>query len=360
MRRQLITLLGVLALIGAPPAAAGTGPAFGVHAVGKWPRGYFVYAAPGGRLLHGSLAVVNSGGRAGAVKLYAVDATTGRTSGAVYLTSGETLRGAGSWIRLGRTHITLRHGQSAKVPFTVEVPAGSDAGQYVGGIAAETVARTSGPSSKGKARVQINVRNLSIIAVQVNVPGELKAGLEIGKAVAGGLRGSQQVSVHIANTGNVLLKPRGSLTVTDRDGHRVAREQLRLDTVLPGTEIDYPVTIHHKGLSAGTYRTHVTLRYRGLGGGGKGVVSASPSLTVTKDQVTQVFGKSGGSTPPPSSGAGTNATSAPAPGTAPAGNDGDSGSGTLKLVLLGLGAVILLGLGYLAASWRTRRPSRSA
>lgn len=185
MRRPLLILATLAALLAAPPSvAAARGPAFGLRPVGRWPRGFFVYSAPAGRLLHGSIAVVNSGTAAGTVKLYSADATTGRTSGAVYLTSGEPRHGVGAWIGLARTRLRIGPRGTVKVPFTVRVPGGDLAGQHVGGIVAEAAARTSGPSSKGKTHVQINVRNLSIVAVEVNVPGPLRARLEIGAAPA--------------------------------------------------------------------------------------------------------------------------------------------------------------------------------
>src|SRR5665213_3250910 len=83
--RPLIALFVVLALApvaaAAKPAAKPVGPIFGVRAIGNPKLGYFVYPASAGSVLHGAVAVTNTGDQAGSVKLYTADATTGATSG---------------------------------------------------------------------------------------------------------------------------------------------------------------------------------------------------------------------------------------------------------------------------------------
>jgi hypothetical protein len=376
MKTRILTVLALAALAVPATAAAATPPvSFGLRPVGNWPRGFFVYQGKAGGVLHGSVSVVNSGRRTGVVKLYPVDATTGQTSGTVYLTSGEKLRNVGAWISVGARSLTLGPGAHRTVPFTVQVPAGTSAGQHVGGIAAETVGVASSPSSKGKTNVQIRIRNLSIVAVEVNVPGPLVARLEIGAVHAGGRSGYQQLLVHLRNAGNVMLKPRGTLTVDDSGGHRVAEQRFVLDTLLPGTEIDYPVNVTRRGLGAGSYQAHVRIAYAGLGGGGRSVAVAAPSFRITPKQQNEVFRSAAPATPPPKAPA-TKTTRAAGPKTkkstprtttarktplppatavaAPAGKSG-SGTSTTTIVLLALGGLLLLGLGYVAATWRVRR-----
>ena len=84
-RSALIAVLGALLL--APVAgAASNGPVFGLRAAGNPKLGYFVYSLAPGATRTGGIIVSNTGNRAGTVKLYAADATTGRTTGTVYLT----------------------------------------------------------------------------------------------------------------------------------------------------------------------------------------------------------------------------------------------------------------------------------
>ena len=85
MRRLLAIVVAGLVL--APIAAAATkGPVFGLRAVGNPKRGYFIYTLAPGATKHGAVIVSNTGTASGTVKLFPADATTGNTSGTVYLT----------------------------------------------------------------------------------------------------------------------------------------------------------------------------------------------------------------------------------------------------------------------------------
>src|SRR3954468_510697 len=169
MRRLLGIVLLALAL--APAATAATKqPVFGLRASGNPKLGYFVYPLKPGAVRSGAVIVSNSGTAPGTVKLFTTDATTGRTTGTVYLTNRKA-RGTGTWITLTRKSLFLRPGQHTVVRFIARAPAGAKPGQWVGGIVAETSRRVTGAKSKQKASVQIKIRDLTIVAVQVNVPG---------------------------------------------------------------------------------------------------------------------------------------------------------------------------------------------
>ena len=337
--RLLIALSVALVLAPTAAAAKPVGPIFGLRAVGNPKLGYFVYPAKAGSVLHGAVAVTNTGDRAGSVKLYTADATTGATSGTVYLTDSAPA-GVGTWISLGSHTLTLKPSQRATVPFTVHVPAGAKAGDYVGGIVAETVLQRQGPQSSHKTNVQIKVRNLSIVAVEVNVPGPQVAKFTIGNVTVGGSQGRQQVFVHLANDGNILAKPKGSITIKASTGAAIQTISFRLDTFLAHTAIDYPIQLK-QALPPGTYVASVRLTYPGAGAaGGTAMSSASPQFTVSKENVQKVF----------KPGKPTNV----GPGgvvTAPA-----SSSSLYKWIAIGFGALLLAGGGYFFAIVRQRRP----
>lgn len=339
MLRRLSFVFAAAALL--IPAAHAAGPAFGVRAVGTWKLGYFVYNAKPGMTIAGKIAVSNNGNREGVVKLFATDATTGQTSGTVYKTSGEKARDVGAWVTLPAATLRLGPNERRVVPFTVHIPAGAAAGEHVGGIVAETAQQSTGTHSKGKTNVQITVRNLAIVAVQVNVPGPKVAKLTIGAVTAGGRKGYQQLFVHIANTGNVMTKPSVVLVVADDKGTSVFDERFVLDTVLPHTAIDYPVNVSKKALGAGTYSTNVEISYD-RPGGGRIVERATPQLDVTADQVGQVFTSAAPLTPPPGSAAAAAPTKS-------------GGLSPLLIVLLVAGALVLLAGGWFAATARARR-----
>ena len=335
--RPLIALCVALAFAPAAAAAKPVGPIFGVRAIGNPKLGYFVFPANAGSVLHGAVAVTNTGDRAGSVKLYTADATTGATSGTVYLTDSAPA-GVGTWISLGSHILTLKPSQRTTVPFTVHVPAGANAGDYVGGIVAETVLQRQGPQSSHKTNVQIKVRNLSIVAVEVNVPGPRVAKFTIGTVTVGGSQGRQQVFVHLANGGNILAKPKGSITIKASTGAATQTISFHLDTFLAHTAIDYPIQLK-QALPPGSYVASVRLTYPGTAGGTK-MSSAAPQFTVSKENVQKVF-KPGKPTQVGPGGV----VAAPA-----------SSSSLYKWIAIGFGALLLGGGGYFFAVVRQRRP----
>ena len=332
--RPLAVLLVALAL--APTAAARTGPVFGLRAVGDPKLGYFVYPLSAGSTVHGAVAVTNTGDTAGTVKLYASDATTGATSGTVYLTDSRP-SGVGTWISLASSSATLAPGASKQVAFTVHVPSGATPGEYVGGIVAETTRQQQGPKSNKK--LQINVRNLSIVAVETNVPGPQVAKFTIGKVAVGGSQGRQQVFIHVSNDGNVLRKPKGAVTIENSSGTPLQKIPFKMDSFLPHTAIDYPVQLT-KALPAGDYVASVQLTYDGAGSSGTATSSASPQFSVSNESVGKVFKPS----KPTQVG----------PGGVVAASK--SSSKTWEYVAIALGAMVLAGGGYFLAVYRQRRP----
>jgi hypothetical protein len=296
MRRLAATLL--LALVLAPLAtAAAPAPVFGLRAVGNPKLGYFVYSLAPGSVHQGGVIISNSGTATGTVKLFASDATTGRTTGTVYLTDRKATR-AGSWISLSATSLTLAPGQHRTVRFTVRVPANADPGQWVGGVVAETSRQVTGPKSQQKASVQIKIRDLTIVAVQVNVPGPPRIGFTIGGIKTGGQRGFQEAVTHIASTGNVLVKPTGTVTILDKRGKTLQVLPFKMDTFLPETAIDYPLLLK-KALPPGEYTANIRLAVPGVSGAAAKVVTAHPTFSVSKQDVQQVFTSAAPQTPPP-------------------------------------------------------------
>jgi WxL Interacting Protein, peptidoglycan binding domain len=344
LRRVALVSLAAFAL--AAPAQA-AGPAFGIRAVGKWKVGYFVYDARPGTTVTGKVLVSNNGDRVGTVRLFATDATTGQTSGTVYRTSGETPHGVGAWVKLPASRLELGPKEHRVVPFTVVVPRGAGAGQHVGGIVAETAQRSTSPQKQGKTNVQITVRNLAIVAVQVNLPGKEVASFRVGRVHVGGKRGFQQVFVRLTNTGNVLLKPALALKLLNDAGAVVLSHGAKLDTVLPHTSIDYPVTVTGEAIPAGSYQASVRLAYA-KPGGGFATTQASPPVEVTAEQVQQVFTSAKPTAPPPGS------TVA-----APAKSNGSSSISPLVIVLAAVAFVSILAAVWFAATARARRPNKS-
>jgi hypothetical protein len=198
------------------------------------------------------------------------------------------------------------------VPFTVKVPAGAKPGQWVAGIVAETAAAAQRSSSTHKAGVRIRIRNLTIVAVQTNVPGPAIVSFTIGSVSTGGQHGFQQLIVRFTNGGNQLRKPRGTVTILDSKNTVVETLTYDMDTFLPQTSIDYPLLLP-KALSPGDYRARIRLTSPGASpAAADTLVTATRSFSVSKENVTQVFTSSKPTQAPPSAtGATSNSSSTP-------------------------------------------------
>lgn len=285
-----LAIVGVmLALTLVPASAAATsGPSFALQQVSSpSAKGYFIFRSKPGKVVHGQVAVTNKGTKSGAVDLFAVDATTGQTSGAVYRSRQESRIDVGRWLELDRARLTLSPGETVTVPFSAAVPEDALAGQHLGGIVAQNDTLGKGPTAKRRnGRFKINVQSLTVMAVQVNLPGPRAERMTVTGIDDGGSQGGHQtVNVGLANEGNVLVEPRLDVQVADANGHPLQHDRLQLDTFVPRTEIQYPVAVRGRALPPGNYYATVILTY-----GNHETVRYQQEFEVSSDQVTQVFG----------------------------------------------------------------------
>lgn len=252
-------------------------------------KSFFIFSSRPGAMIRSQVRVTNVGTAVGVVALTPVDATTGQNGGTVFLSGNEPQYTVGTWIKLAVAQLVLNPGQSQIVAFQVAVPRDAGAGQHVGGIeAASTTVETTRSQSKATS-LHLNIRNVYVIAVQVNLPGPTLEDLNITGVQAGGYHGYQTVVIGLSNTGNVMLKPYGTLQVMDEHNNVLQNIALRVDTLLPATQINYTVNVQHKALDVGNYRAIIHLTY----GHGKQLQKVWP-FSVTATQLAQTFGDQGG------------------------------------------------------------------
>ena len=255
-------------------------PVIDAHSTAKV-RSYFILDARPGNTMQGSIQVTNSGTATGTVSLYGVDATTGQTSGTVYLSRTEAQHDVGTWLRLDTSQLTLAPGQSQVVSFQIIVPSTVRPGQHVGGIVAEGMVQVSSLQSNN---LKVNVQKLTIVAVQINLPGKPIEQLVATGIQNGGADSYQTLKLGLSNTGTVMLKPYGTLQVTDARGHLLQNRSLKLNTFLPQTSINYPVDVENKALGAGNYQARLTLFY-----GHGHILSYTTIFTITLQQLAKIF-----------------------------------------------------------------------
>jgi WxL interacting protein linking bacterial and host surfaces len=252
---------------------------------------YFIFDAQPGTTIQSKVRITNIGTASGSVALYGVDATTGQTSGVVYRSNTDPRTDVGAWVSVGTQRVTLAPKQDQILPFTITVPASVRPGQHVGGLVAEDLTVQTGSSSSG---MQVNIQHLSIVAVQVNLPGSQAERMEATGIQAGGQHNYQILFLGLHNTGAQMLKPTGALHVMDTTGHQLKLMNLTLDTVLPQTAIDYPVYVDGQALGPGHYKGVVSLTY----GTPQQTLSRAFDFEVTAASLQQIFGSKTPNTPP--------------------------------------------------------------
>jgi hypothetical protein len=266
------------------PATAQARATFAVDPQGaSSARGYYVFHAGPDTVAHGRVRIANLGSRSGVVSLSAVDAATGATTGAVYGVSPRGPVGVGAWTTLSRTRVRLAPRTSTIVRFTVRVPAGTPAGDHLGGIVAEDARQPTHAQPGAGKRFRIDVRSQTIVAVEMRVPGARRPSLALTGLTAGGQDGRQALLLGVSNDGNVLVKGRGRLVVTDEKGKRVQDARFPVDTFVAGTSIALPIAVTRSALPAGHYRAVAELRYDGH------TTRRTFAFAISDRQVDQVF-----------------------------------------------------------------------
>lgn len=253
LRRSIGVALLAASLSPAAAHAAGETASFSIRpghydASDPASRAYFKRIVPVGGSFSDDVVVSNSGRSPVTLLVYPVDGLTGQTSGSVYANRSVPRRETGAWLRVGASRITVVPGGTSVVQFRARVPAGAAPGDHLAGIAFEDAdVSTSG----GSFRVRQILRE--VVGVLITVPGPAQPRVRLGRVALRTLPGTNlgSVVVAIGNAGRRLCKPQ--LAVTLASHGRVETIKRRLDTILPGDRIAYPLVLRHD-LRPATYQ----------------------------------------------------------------------------------------------------------
>ena len=245
MRRVLLAVSVLLALLPTAPAAAapgdGAGPraTFGVRPIKDRPT--FAYGATPGGVFTDQVEVSNPGSTALTLRVYASDAFNPRAGGFDLLPAGAKPADVGSWVTMSRGSVTVPARGKVLVGFTLKVPTNATPGDHSGGIVASL---SSVRSDVQGNRVAVDQRVGARIYLRVS--GALQAALTVEGLTArfhptlnpfGSSRAT--LTYRVRNTGNVRLGAKQHVTVgtiwgADRDAPGV----VDLPEILPGNAVD--------------------------------------------------------------------------------------------------------------------------
>jgi Bacterial protein of unknown function (DUF916) len=253
-RLAIVTLFLVLAAIAAPAAAfAGDGQVkLALQPVGQT-RSYFdLTMRPGEtRALH--VVLSNTGDTPTIARTYAADVYTivnGGFGGRLY---DEPQTGTTRWLDYPTGGVTLPVGRSTRRSFSVAVPTDARPGEYITSLILE-----SDQPIQGGSAVTLNQVVRQAVGVVVTVPGRRSPGLSIGAASQTVVGGSSVVSVALANTGNIRLKPVAAFVLFDSAGSRISDATVPMGTFYAHTTTSVEVPLAQP-LQPGTYTVRLTL-----------------------------------------------------------------------------------------------------
>jgi hypothetical protein len=279
------SVLGVVAL--APAEAASAADSIGISGAPSKSgavdgRTRFSYQAGPGQHIADEYLVANTGTQTQTMTVLATDAFNTDAGDWGLLDSDAAPKDSGAWVRFDgqpKKTLTLAAGQSAVVPFTVDVPANAKPGDHAGGIVLSAV------SPEGQVLVDRRVAT----RLYVRVPGDIQAALTVSSMKAhyvyswNPFDGEVVVDMTVQNTGNVALGGIATVGTKTWFGVGVARtEHPAFPELLPGNVRKLSVTL--RGIPAfGYLEPYITLAPQ---------ISPDaiqpPSLTTTKRSTTAI------------------------------------------------------------------------
>jgi hypothetical protein len=220
------------------------------------PPSYAKLTMPAGTSATRHLIVGNGTRRTKRFFVSPVDGLTGQTSGAVYANRQDRVRKAARWVTPAIRMLSVPARSHARVGFTVRVPAGTQAGQYLAGLAVEDATPQVSAARPG---FQVKQVRRTVVGVLVTVPGHQRFQPRLTSLDIKELPGPHAASVQVglANAGQKLAKPRLEVALEGPDAYRRTLSR-RLDTVLPGDTITYPYA-WADSLASGRYEVTATL-----------------------------------------------------------------------------------------------------
>jgi hypothetical protein len=276
-----LVFLGMMLMGAALPAAAGadeSGPTFGIRpasggAADPNSGTFFQYVLTPGSTVTDEALVLNRGEKAIDLDLYAADGDTAVNGSATFGGDGQDYNGVRHWLSTQVTSLHLEPGDTATVPFTLNVPGTITPGDWVAGWVIQAPAR---PAQGG---IGINMIERAGVAVVVHVPGPSNPYLELGGTCYQGGGGASYFQVEVSNPSNVLTKASGTFTLTSEGGVRIFEQATELGVVIPGDDTVLHIESPAPPPPPGKYEAATTLRLPD----GRSVAASSPVEVSDRD-----------------------------------------------------------------------------
>lgn len=230
-------------------------------------KGYFTYTLAPGAEVQDALLASNSGDAPLPLQLQIVRGVTAGNGG---ISFGDDATGPAAWVTLTAPGAIILPAKGAiELPFTLAVPPGTPAGEYVIGFVATPVddpqalpvAADLAASTSGAANANFEVKLITEVAVAavVTVPDATRCEAAIASLTPGSSSGRWQLDIGLRNTGNRHFRATGDAIARPAGGGApIARKSFNVGYFIPGDSIDYPLALEPYP-AAGDYQVEVRL-----------------------------------------------------------------------------------------------------
>jgi len=255
---MLMATASVTAQTGATPTADDS-ITFGVRPADGNDLDPFRFEIDAGAQAQATLIVTNGGEAAVELQSGAADIET-RVNGGYQVVADDTAApGNAAWLSIDTDPYLLEPGKEIDLALEITVPEGTPPGEYMAAVTTQTTesAPIEGTSTFRQISRKIN-------AVVITVPGPVQAAFELGDPSLLTEDGGTTLIVPVHNTGNVRVKPAGTITISDANGDTVAKLDIAMDSVYAwdSTVIQQPLSA---SLPPGDYTLSVDLTDQSTG-----------------------------------------------------------------------------------------------
>jgi len=249
----------------APAVAGAAGPEVGlsIHQASGSPLRYFKLNARAGTIASaGSLTVTNPTGRPVKVRLDPVNGLTDSMLGADYALAGRAPSESTRWIDLGARRLTIPAHSSSSVAVAIQVPGSATSGEYLSGIAVQSLQRQQ--VARPAHGMVIGETYRYVVGLEARVPGPRRRHIYFAGAHVVRWPASVVFLISASNDGNVILKNvYGSARIT-QGSRQVSSMRIPPGTFVSHTSIQIPLSTPREHPKAGTvYRVRAKLVYSG-------------------------------------------------------------------------------------------------
>lgn len=161
--------------------------------------------------------------------------------------------GPTTWIDWEAETFNFEPGEGVERNFTVTVPEGTEPGEYIAGISIQTAEPIE---IEGSTMFDQIIRKA--VAVFIIVEGETTTSYELGEPEIITATGGSRLEVPVTNTGDVLVKPAGTISLTDADGREVFSIEFAMGSVYAGYDTVLAVPLD-SSLAGQEYELHLAV-----------------------------------------------------------------------------------------------------